>query len=1009
MSQMPRLSFPVDVSAEQSPRSSSGSESDQRSVQSSKDESSQSKTPSSSPPSQSLHSFSPMQSPTVDEPISSRQPIEPHAPLSTMLRPDLQLNMDKLDGGVSYEEDEQDRREQLMLYDGECSCIFPFLYLGSRTVASTFEILEQNSITHILNLSVKVFPNYFPDQFSYVAVPLNDDPNEDILSFLPYAVHLIETVRLKQGRVFTHCHLGVSRSAAIVIGYVMWYCSVGYEAAFEYVHGIREIVRPNFGFVAQLGEWEKRLSGYKEDSLIRMRPVQQNAVCALPTTILPPWTASSFDPRFSYILWCTDRIYIWHGRDSPNQLRKQTEQYGSSLLNLLMPSNTTLPMSIRPSNPQSAHLHSPIIDSDRSSEFEQPPPNKSPEDSDRILFEPQWSKPDGGLFGPSRVFIQQSPDEFLFWNAINKHQLENTDSETRRDGKDDFDPLKFDSHSIVPQAKFDQEVSSSLGESAWSAEPSVLASQRDSMSCLSDRVHERLFQMSSRGRTDRDRGTLTDRATRFDQLRRWYNTGSIPQTVETEQDIATVRSERDTGVTTSQPIVPPHRAQIPLTDRALPSHTGQIHPLINTRGLTTDSINDSWKVGQNAKPSPQIKFSLNLGNAVDPALDDHNSQAKKADGSMNNREVADSTSSFSETPIARLFEFPTFEELRQFDSQDLWNTKLFILVPMDEIIRSDTRTPRQDDENEQDEDPLRIYIWIGNEFEFSFTDDERDIIEEERSHVKVQHPRFDLTDRSAEPDQEMIQSVVDTTILFLSSMSLFGDEPVSVVPMIELDGDETNQFWDFFQNFETMQTEVSLGLMPLCPQTDVGNAFSLIAIVFYALALVVFIISVISPEQKIILTLKQWFTMMQICGHLMTGVVFFSDLFPRNEQLALCYCYYSAAYQWIRVLLFITALVCTTTGVMILLPCRNTTIKYLHLLVNTVHVVFLVINFLGTGCTGYYQQWITIHSTLAQFFMPFISFLAYFFMLIKVNFRVTKRTVVTKREVLIENEETRDV
>lgn len=58
--------------------------------------------------------------------------------------------------------------------------------------------------------------------------------------------------------VLVHCNKGVSRSAAIVIAYIMREKKLLYKEALAIVRKERESVFPNSGFAAQLRTWEKR-------------------------------------------------------------------------------------------------------------------------------------------------------------------------------------------------------------------------------------------------------------------------------------------------------------------------------------------------------------------------------------------------------------------------------------------------------------------------------------------------------------------------------------------------------------------------------------------------------------------------------------------------------------------------------------------------------------------------------------------------------------------------------
>ena len=55
------------------------------------------------------------------------------------------------------------------------------------------------------------------------------------------------------GRVYIHCHQGVSRSSAMAIAYLMYANGWGYEPAYSFVRERRGIASPNAGFIARLG------------------------------------------------------------------------------------------------------------------------------------------------------------------------------------------------------------------------------------------------------------------------------------------------------------------------------------------------------------------------------------------------------------------------------------------------------------------------------------------------------------------------------------------------------------------------------------------------------------------------------------------------------------------------------------------------------------------------------------------------------------------------------------
>ena len=134
------------------------------------------------------------------------------------------------------------------------------LFLGNCDIAKDKEKLDQLGIHAILNVTSKgEVPNYFPTQFAYSNIHINDDPSVNILDHVEKAFEFIHEWRHnKKKPVLVHCAAGVSRSPSIVISYLMRTdVGMSFAAALKFVQTKRELVSLNDGFARQLMMFSK--------------------------------------------------------------------------------------------------------------------------------------------------------------------------------------------------------------------------------------------------------------------------------------------------------------------------------------------------------------------------------------------------------------------------------------------------------------------------------------------------------------------------------------------------------------------------------------------------------------------------------------------------------------------------------------------------------------------------------------------------------------------------------
>lgn len=113
-------------------------------------------------------------------------------------------------------------------------------------------------ITHVLNLATNV-DNFFPSDLIYKRIEILDLPSSDIRIHFDDCFAFINEALSNGKKVLVHCNAGVSRSAAIVVGYLMVTEKLSLLDAMSKVREQRSCIRPNEGFMKQLNELEKEL------------------------------------------------------------------------------------------------------------------------------------------------------------------------------------------------------------------------------------------------------------------------------------------------------------------------------------------------------------------------------------------------------------------------------------------------------------------------------------------------------------------------------------------------------------------------------------------------------------------------------------------------------------------------------------------------------------------------------------------------------------------------------
>ncbi|XP_014294562.2 dual specificity protein phosphatase 19 [Halyomorpha halys] len=130
------------------------------------------------------------------------------------------------------------------------------LLMGSQDVAHSEALLKNYSINCVISLGIEV-PNF--DGIKYLFIEVLDLPEFRITDVFKQCFSFIDIEREHGSVIYVHCNAGISRSASLVIGYVMKELNMNFEMAYSLVKSKRTSVRPNEGFIKQLQEYEKKL------------------------------------------------------------------------------------------------------------------------------------------------------------------------------------------------------------------------------------------------------------------------------------------------------------------------------------------------------------------------------------------------------------------------------------------------------------------------------------------------------------------------------------------------------------------------------------------------------------------------------------------------------------------------------------------------------------------------------------------------------------------------------
>ncbi|CAD8058062.1 unnamed protein product [Paramecium sonneborni] len=165
---------------------------------------------------------------------------------------------------------------------GVMDCILPksqelgALFLSGLEAAINPYLLQQNQIGAILTVGSEMANLQFQDA-NHKILYLNDTSHDPIKKYFDESIQFIQENR-QRCNVLVHCYVGVSRSATIIIAYLMQICNFPLQKSLQHLQQVRPLINPNPGFMQQLQNFDqelliKRLSQIRPPSVEIQRPI----------------------------------------------------------------------------------------------------------------------------------------------------------------------------------------------------------------------------------------------------------------------------------------------------------------------------------------------------------------------------------------------------------------------------------------------------------------------------------------------------------------------------------------------------------------------------------------------------------------------------------------------------------------------------------------------------------------------------------------------------------------
>eukprot|EP00004_Rigifila_ramosa_P015717 TRINITY_DN3668_c0_g1_i2.p1 TRINITY_DN3668_c0_g1~~TRINITY_DN3668_c0_g1_i2.p1 ORF type:complete len:158 (+),score=30.29 TRINITY_DN3668_c0_g1_i2:2-475(+) len=123
---------------------------------------------------------------------------------------------------------------EVRVYGEAADFVVDNIWISSMGESSNRAHLTRLGITHIACIGANL-RQHFPTDFVYHSASINDLSNENIIQHLPACLAFIERSQRAGGRILVHCAAGMSRSASVVLAYLIREKQMPYDDALQFL------------------------------------------------------------------------------------------------------------------------------------------------------------------------------------------------------------------------------------------------------------------------------------------------------------------------------------------------------------------------------------------------------------------------------------------------------------------------------------------------------------------------------------------------------------------------------------------------------------------------------------------------------------------------------------------------------------------------------------------------------------------------------------------------------